>query len=199
MDYLELSIEEVKKQSNKLFNTIIKEYDYDLVIFIAKGSYLIASELSNLKNVPLIEIKAHRKGSILKKIIKPFLKLIPKKILLKIRIKEMNHQTKKFDSKRYINFNDKKYSKYLNAKKILIVDDSIDSGNTMLQVKEEINKLFRSEIKICVFNYMNNSIIKPDYHLYRDTMICGPWSNDSKYNKKFLKMYREWSKKEEVL
>lgn len=198
MKYLELSIENVKENSKKLYKKIIKDYNYDLVIFIAKGSYSIGKELANLNSVDLLEIFAAREGGKLKKIIKPLFKVIPKKILIKIREKEMKSSFHEQKSDRKVSFDKEIYSKYKNKKNILLVDDSIDSGNSILLTKKEIKDFFpKANIKVAVFNVMNKATLKPDYTLYKDMMICGPWSNDSKENKKHTRMYNEWRKKYE--
>ena len=85
MNYTELSIENVKEKSRGLYEKIIEEYKYDLVIFIAKGSYLIGQELSNLGDAPLLEIYATRKGGNLKKVLKPIIHKKYVKCQLKIK------------------------------------------------------------------------------------------------------------------
>ncbi len=193
MDYLELSIKNVKEKSRELYEKIVSEYDYDLVIFIAKGSYLIGKELSELNNVPLLEIFATRKGSKLKKVLSPFLKLIPKTILIKLREKEMNSTYHETNNDRTVSFDENIYSRYKDKNKILLVDDSIDSGNSIVLTKNEVKKYFENaDVKVAVFNVMNKATIKPDFCVYKDTMICGPWSNDSKEHKDNLKMYMKW-------
>jgi hypoxanthine phosphoribosyltransferase len=192
---MELSIENVEKKCNDLYNIINEQYDYELVIFIARGSYLIGKYLSELNDVPLLEIYATRKGGKFKKIIKPLLKIIPKKILIKLRKKEMKSSYHEINNDRQISFDEKKYSEYKSKKKILLVDDSIDSGNTMKLAKQAIEQYFdNADVKIAVFNVMSKATIKVDYYLYRDMMICGPWSNDSKECNKYLKLYNEWKK-----
>lgn len=195
MNYLELSIKNVEDKCNELYKKIINEYNYDLVIFIAKGSYIIGKNLSIMNNVPLLEIYASRKGGKLKKIIKPLFKFIPKKILIKLRSKEMKSSYHENNDERSVFFDEKMFSKYINCKKILLVDDSIDSGNSMILTKKEIQAFFKnSELKLAVFNVMKKSMIRADYFLYEDMMICGPWSNDSKENRKHDKMYKEWKR-----
>ncbi len=193
MNYLELSIENVKEKSRNLYEII--DYDYDLVIFIAKGSYLIGKELSEFNNVPLLEIFATRKGGKLKKILKPLFKLIPKKILVALRWKEMTSSYHEKNADRAVSFDENIFSKYKNKKKILLVDDSIDSGNSVILTKNALEKYFNnSQIKVAVFNVMSKSKIMPDYYLYKDMMICGPWSNDSKDNKRHILEYEKWKK-----
>lgn len=196
MNYLELSLKNVEEKSKDLFNKISeKEYNYDLVVFIAKGAYPIGKALSDIKSVPLLEISAKRKGGKLKSIIKPCLKFIPKKLLVKLREKEMNSSYHEVNKDREVKFNEEKFAEYVNSKKILLVDDSIDSGYSIIETKNALSNYFKdAEIKIAVFNVMSKSIVEADFTNYNDTMLNGPWSNDSKYNKDFLNMYKEWKK-----
>ena len=39
MEFIELSIEDLKETTKKLYNKVNKNYKYDLVIFVARGSY----------------------------------------------------------------------------------------------------------------------------------------------------------------
>ncbi len=197
MNYVELSIKNVEDKCNELYENIKKEYDYDLVIFIARGSYIIGKCLADLNNAPLLEIYATRKGGKLKKLIKPLFRFVPKKILIKLRSKEMNSTFHEKNEDRRVSFNEMIYSKHTDARKILIVDDSIDSGNSIKLTKSAISDYFKnSEVKVAVFNVMSKATINADYNLYQDMMICGPWSNDSKECNKHLKMYEEWKKSE---
>lgn len=194
MEYVELSLKDVKEKSKDLYNTIKQDYfEYELVIFIAKGSYLIGYELAELNKVPLLEIYATRKGGKLKNLIKPILKIIPKNILIKLRKKEMNSNFHERNNSREIIFNSNLFKEYKNCKNILLVDDSIDSGYSVLEAKKVLDKYFnKANIKVAVFNVMNKSIIGSDYNLFTNMMINGPWSNDSKYNSEFIKKYIEW-------
>ncbi len=199
MEYIELSLKSVKEKVNELNEIIVRNnYKYDLVIFIAKGSYPIAKSLSDNSGVPLLEISATRKGGKIKKILKPFMRIVPKKILISLRKNEMNSTYHEKNNERNIVFSEKKYQQYKNCKKILLVDDSIDSGHSIIEVRKELEKFFDNvEIKVAVFNVMNKSTIKPEFTLYEDTMICGPWSSDSKYYNTFIKEYKEWKKEYE--
>lgn len=193
MEYIELSIEDTKEKCAKLYDDIKKEYNYDLVIFIAKGSFLIGEELAKLNNVDMLEIFATRRGNKLKKYLKKSIKFIPKKVLIYFRKKEMNNDYHEKNSDRNIKYDKNLYSKYRKKRRILLVDDSIDSGNTIILVKKELENYFvDSQIRIAVFNTMSKSGFIPDYSIYKNTMICGPWSMDSKYNKVHMEKYKEW-------
>ena len=195
MKYIELSIDDVKKDTTKLHKKILKNYNYDLVVFIAKGSFVIGKYLSELNDVPLIEIKATRTGNKLKKIVSPLLKVIPKNIKKILREKEFNSDIHEKNIERKVIFNEKKYKKHKKCKRILLVDDSVDTGYSMKFCYEKIKEQIpNADIKIAAINYFKKSerIIKTDYYLYIDTMLNGPWSNDSKENKKHNDMYSKW-------
>ena len=70
----------------------------------------------------------------------------------------------------------------LNCKSILIIDDAIDSGKTMFVVNENIKRRFpKAKIKIAVISWtLNESIIKPDFYLYKNILVRFPWSLDFK-------------------
>lgn len=198
MNYVELSSKDVENKTAELYNKILStDYKFDLVIFIAKGSYTIGKKLSELGNCPLLEIKATRKGNKLKKIISPFLKLIPKKIKMYLRNKEVKSNVHEKNIERNVIYNIEKWSKYKECKNIILVDDSVDTGYSIKACKEEIERFFpNSNIKVAAFNYFEKSenIIKVNYSIYKEMMMNGPWSNDSKYHKEFLKEYDNWNK-----
>ncbi len=195
MNYIELSRKDVKKETKRLYDLITKEYEYDLVIFIAKGAFEIGIELGNLNQVPVLEVMAKRKGNKAKQCVKNFLKFLPKSIDKYLREKELKSNIHTKNSDRYISFNEKIFEKYKFCKKILIVDDSVDTGYTILQVRNTIHSFFNNcNIKIASFNYFKKALeeAKPDFYLFEDQIIKGPWSNDSKEYNIMLKNYYEW-------
>lgn len=197
MEYLELSIKNVKEKSIELANKMPN--NFDVVIFVAKGSFQIGKEISEYYNIPLLEIFAQRKVGKLKEVLKIFLKVIPNSIKKKLREKEINMNIHEKNTDREISFEKEIWKNYKQVENILIVDDSVDTGNSMLQVKDAVQNYFKeANITIAALNIFTKSEknIKTDYYIWKDTMLNGPWSNDSKYNKEFIKKYKEWKKKE---
>ena len=195
MKFLELSIKDLKKVNKELFEIVKKDYEYDCVIFIARGSFIIGKDLAEYNNVPLLEIFAKRKGGKIKKILRPLLSVLPNFIVVKLREKEVKSNYHAKNSDRFVSFDDKIWNKFKNVKKILVVDDSVDTGYSIKFVKEEIEKYFISaEVRVAALNYFEKSInvVKTDYYLYNDTMLKGPWSNDSSENKAYLELYNNW-------
>ena len=81
------------------------------------------------------------------------------------------------------------------GRRVLLVDDSIDTGNTIKQIVDYLKK-YELEIRVAGINIFSISeeVVKVDYYNYRDTLLNGPWSNDSKYYKKFIGDYIKWKK-----
>ena len=195
MNYQELSIKKLGKENKKLYEKISKDYKFDCVIFIAKGAYLIGKDLAEFANAPLLEIYASRKGGKLKKLLRPILQLLPEKLKVFLRKKEMTSNVHDKNPDRQISFDCNMWSKYKKCKKIIIVDDSIDTGYSALLVKDTVSEFFKkAEVKVAVLNHFEkaDNIFKPDYYLYKNTMLKGPWSNDSNENKEFLNEYEQW-------
>nr|WP_262916858.1 phosphoribosyltransferase domain-containing protein [Aestuariivivens insulae] len=65
---------------------------------------------------------------------------------------------------------------------ILIVDDAIDTGRTMHLVKNNLEEQFpEANIKIAVLSWtLEESIIKPDFYIFKNVLVRFPWSKDYK-------------------
>ncbi|PGT18404.1 MULTISPECIES: phosphoribosyltransferase [Bacillus cereus group] len=194
MNCIELSIRNLEIESKKLAVKIEKEFQPDVVIFIAKGSFLIGQTISEYLRVPLLEIHAVRKGNKLKEFIKPVIKIIPKSLKEYLRRKEIQSGVHNQNIDREIYFDKSKYEMG-KINKILVVDDSVDTGHTANQVVKYLGNIYsETEIKFASLNYFKDSvnIFSVDYSLYEDYILIGPWSNDSKYNKEFIGLYDQW-------
>lgn len=195
MNYLELSKKNVKEESNKLAKKIKLDFEPEIIVFVAKGAFYIGDEISKYFQIPLVEIKAQRKKGILKKIALPFINFLPPKIKQKLREFEIKSNMYNKNFERNISMEEEDLKKLLKYKRVLLVDDSIDTGNTIFQILKFLEK-YKLEIEIAALNVLTEAKekVKVKYYNYENFLLNGPWSNDSKYNKFFLEDYRKWRK-----
>jgi hypoxanthine phosphoribosyltransferase len=201
VDYFELSKKGVERNSLLLAKQVVDSWKkLDIVVFIAKGAYPIGRVISAQLNKPLLEIHASRKTSKIKKLVSPFLAIIPYGIKRRLREMEVRSGYHSHHSEREVWFNEKSWELHSGANRILVVDDSVDTGSTIVAVKAAIKSFFpHAEIKVAALNCFSfcSSDAQPDFVLWNDTMLNGPWSNDSKENKEFVLEY-EMAKKKKV-
>lgn len=196
MNYVELSIKSLSEKSSELGRMISDEYAPDVIVFIARGGYIVARQIQAVLGSKLIGANAARSGNKLKEHIVPILKLLPEKAKIFLRSVELNSGIHEKKTERKVELHNQ--INYVNQnihQKFLIVDDSIDTGYSMKAVYEEIKKLFHdSEIRCAALNVWDKSknIINADYVLYRNTIIKTPMSKDSKEYGEFLRIYDEY-------
>ena len=193
MEYIELSLEKSRKVTIELAEKIKKDYIPEVVVFVAKGAYQIGLDIGNYFDVPVLEIFAERHGGSLKKFLSPILKIIPRRIkscLRKIEVNSGFHK-KNIDRNVYWGYIPKECHNR-KFKRILLVDDSCDTGKTFAQCFSKIKDQFPdAEIKTAALNVFSDSfsVIRTNYYIYLDCMLSGPWSNDSKEHKAFIDNY----------
>ena len=197
MIYKELSILDVIKDSKQLAMSI-KE-DFQVIICVSKGGFMLGLELAKILNLPLLEIVSQRtKLSLVKKFGSSLLIILPKFLKVRLRKWEIKHNVHAKDASRNISFDETKWQRYKTEKNILIIDDSIDYGYTMQKVLEVVNNFFtQPNIKILTLNYMDFSFLKPDYYLYTNHMISYPLSEDNRDYKKFLEIFKQYHRKKD--
>ena len=186
MNYVNLSIKELQNESLKLARQIDQSFKPDIVIYIAKGGYLIGKIIADFFNVPCVGIHAERKGNSVKDILAPLLRLFPKwltKLLRQIELKSGVHKVVK-ERRVFFDIIDIKAVDMKGRKNILIVDDSVDTGYSMKNVLENIKLTFRGKVyvKTAAINVWSKSfsVFRVDFYRYKDTIIETPMSKDSK-------------------
>ncbi|WKW45649.1 phosphoribosyltransferase family protein [Myroides sp. JBRI-B21084] len=189
MKVITFNEKQLKEKAFELVNKI--DFQPHLIVGVLNGAQFFIDEFKSsqkFKDCHFSEIKLQRNSENIKK--KPFtaflLKHLPYFILNFLRNIE-SYKVKTTIKKssgtisKPINFN---YSSELpeNITKILIIDDAIDSGKTIQQVKNTLqNKFPNAQIKTAVFVCtLKNALIKPNYYLYQNVLIRFPWSKDFK-------------------
>ena len=195
MDCVMLSLKSLREESLKLAKTIEKDYTPDIVIYIARGGYLIGKEISDYFNVPCVGIHAERRGGGVKAIISPLLRILPQSVKRSLREMELNSGVHKVDKERNIFWDPMDAHLIKNNSgitNILLVDDSVDTGYSMLQVKDKIySDLGTVVIRTAAINVWSKSakVCETNYCNYKNFIIMTPMSKDSKEYPEFEKLY----------
>lgn len=195
MDYLELSLENLHLENIKLAKKIEVSYCPDIVVYIAKGGYLIGKDIADYFEVPCIGIHAEREGNAFKSKAAGLLRKMPRFLTKFLRELELNsglHNTVK-ERKVYWDLSNSFDENLEKSHHVLLVDDSVDTGYSMKQVVPFIQAQASPnvEIRLAAINVWQKSInvVQTDFYVYEDVILATPMSNDSSYHKKFLELY----------
>ena len=192
-DWVELSIQDVEQKSKTLAAIVSSTYTPDCVVFVARGGYLLGRSMAEFFAVPLAEISAKRCGGGLKKLIFPLLQLLPRSLSVMLRRKEFSSGVHKEHQERRIEFDVEQMEQLVGIpQRMLLVDDSVDTGHTILQCKHYLQQLYpECQIKVAALNVWSMSCerLTTEYTIWRDTILLGPWSNDSKEKQQHDQLY----------
>ena len=178
----------------KACDDLIEQFDcsFDLVVGIAEGGKLIAETIVQKLGLPLLLVKRQRLLTTGKNRMKGVFKYVPKTLLNVVRIAEnrfyefsLNKKNRK-DKSAEIQMltDDSSFLESLPIKNVLLIDDAIDSGATILDVEKFLQPR-RWNIKVAVITQtFNNPLRNADYKVYDKTLIRFPWSSDYRNAKK---------------
>lgn len=195
MQHLELSRKALEEQCSTWANNIKEVYQPDLIIYIARGGYLIGKQMKEVFQVPMIGVSTVRDGNGLKEKIGPLVAVLPnciRNLLISIEMKSNKHAKNTERKVRFLKGVEDVKDK--DIQKILVAEDSVDTGNSLQQAIKTIRTVFPdAEIKVASLNVWDKSksIAHVDYALYENTIIKSPMSKDSKEYKEFRETYRK--------
>lgn len=195
MEHLELTRKALEEQCNTWASNIKKSYQPDLIIYIARGGYLIGKQMKEVFQVPMIGVSTVRDGNSIKEKIGPIIAMFPnciRNLLISIEMKSNKHAKNTERKVRFLKGVEDVKDK--DIQKILVAEDSVDTGNSLQQAIKTIRTVFPdAEIKVASLNIWDKSksIVHVDYALYENTIIKSPMSKDSKEYKEFRNTYRK--------
>lgn len=191
MKHLALSIQNVKRDCIKLACEIEKSnFKPDCVIYIKSGGYLVGKELADYFNINLRGFRISRVGNNAKSKLSFILKILPKFVKIALRELEFKSGFHKKISKRVVT---EVENDLIKGRNVLLVDDSIDTGNTIIAAIDFLKKSYGNAINIKVVGLnkfkLSEGLVKTDYYVYEDSIIIYPWSKDSKEYRDFINLY----------
>lgn len=177
----------------ELAEKVKESYQPEVIVGIATGGLFVAQILSEQMNIPLVVVKKQRPMTKIKNKIRLdlFLKKFPYVVSNILRVLETKFNEYRFEkNKSNISYSDVSvewiegtFTSLSSFNKILIVDDSIDSGKTLYLVKQfiKMNLDDNVEIKMAVLNQtFKNPLVNPDFLLDKNVIYRFPWSKDTK-------------------
>jgi len=185
----------LKEYSHKLAKQVLNsDFKPDLIIGIKTGGIFVSrplyEKISEKFNTLYCELSLSRPLTNKKKKwqLYKLLKLLPYPLLNVLR----NIEVKLYEStkpKKYILnkqneilIDDKTIALIKKSENILLVDDAIDSGATLLEMKNKLLSINKySNIKIAVLTLTHkSSYINSDFFLFKRVLLRCPWANDYK-------------------
>lgn len=167
----------------------------DVIIGIATGGIYVSRPiqekfLNKDWNGKYYEVKLSRQSTDIKKKLKvgKILRLLPYFILNLLRNIEVFIMEKK-KSKSYDNSKENKieFSKELEStlktsKSVLLIDDAIDTGSTILAIKNVIKEInAHIDVKVAVLTVTHeHPFIEPDFMIFGRVILRCPWAEDYK-------------------
>ena len=146
----------------KLLNKYIQEENPDYIIPIASGGSKLFRLLGWQGKSMEIRIQ-HQRGA------QGFIQYLPRWVTKLLRQIDMNRKKTTARVEEV-----KGDLSLLRGKKVLILDDAVDTGVTL-----EIAKRYVPEAKIAVVNNIRGSKL-PDFDIYRGILVVFPWNLDYK-------------------
>ncbi len=198
MKVITLNPQELINSSRKLAHKVLSNGWYpDLIIGIKTGGLYVAEPLYDeisLQHKTLYNtISLSRPSTVKKKKFKvgKLLKLLPYSILNILRNLEVSFFELKKASQyeptreKEVYFNEELLHQINVSNQILLVDDAIDTGTTILAIKNRLLSLNPAlQIKVAILTTTHKSTyITADYSLYERVLLRCPWSEDYKEDK----------------
>ena len=187
---------EVQDDCRKWAEEIGQEYEPDAIVFIAKSGFLFAEAMAEKLQVPMADVSAGRPGNDGKDIIARIVPKMPRFLLAlalsskaQICYNRENSERNVVVSERLRKLCDRR------PKRVLVVDDSIDTGWTVLKVKEELARMMSdAEIRIAGYCVLTSSedMVRADYFRYKNRIVVTATSRYSAEYRFFLDEFEEW-------
>ncbi len=161
-------------------------FDYTLIAGIATGGWLVAQRMPSPRRVAVTK----RRGAHMarRKLLPALVARLPRRVNDMLRIAESRLyalKTRVFPPvPSHVEISPElaaELSREPNGR-ILIVDDAVDSGATLLSVVEAVRKIVpEAEIRTAVITVTPpDAVITPDWSLYREgTIVRFPWAPDN--------------------
>jgi hypoxanthine phosphoribosyltransferase len=163
-------------------------YDPDLIVGVQQGGADVARQMqaSGLFRAKTCLVSASRPSSMNKRLVRldALLGRLPRLLLDRLRIVEHRariwHHAAAGSTERAVQIPDQALAAFATALRILIVDDAVDSGETLRAVTSEIRRVSTAQIRTAAITVtFPEPLVEPDFVLERNVLMRFPWSLDA--------------------
>lgn len=196
MEFIEYSLASLCREATRLANLVREDgYRPDCVAYLARGGWVIGEVVANYFSIPIIELSVQRSGSLMKEKSSGLLRRLPRSLRKALREREvavrlfsgqadgLRHEALRLTSR---------YSVPSGILRVLLVDDSADTGHSMAVALEELSLIFPdAEIRTAVINAfaIAEDNVHIDWRLCENCLLGTPSSKDNREYDKFIKLY----------
>jgi hypoxanthine phosphoribosyltransferase len=188
-----LNLHDIDDLTNKIAERIRSlDFSPSCILYIDRAGKYIGLKLASLFCVKCFGISASREGSKVKNFVQPFLRFLPETIahyLRKVELGSGFHSLRKSRNVKFI------HSAPSKNDYIVVVDDAVDTGYSMLRVLEFLESLGydRKNILTAVITVTGrHPVFLPDVYLY-EYLITFPWSIGSRHYDEYIEFERQYS------
>jgi hypoxanthine phosphoribosyltransferase len=159
------------------------DYNPDLVVTIASGGDYVGANIFG--TVTHVSVRCGRRGTPAKKksvLLNRFVKHLPRRVNDVLRMVEARILSLRKPKLVDISLSEDVKRKLVAAERVLVVDDAVDSGATLIAVLDAVYKAAgSSKVRSAAITVTTEKpMVMPDYFLYHDeTLIRFPWSIDA--------------------
>lgn len=180
--------EEFTARCHALSGMVGCSYTPDLIVGVLAGGAEVAAQVQRVSqfDAALCLVGTARPSSELKRriFLERLVGRMPTRVLDCLRIAEHRVRERRFssgtESARSVWIPDDATLAMVGAKRILVVDDAVDTGRTMRAVVDEIRRVSAAEIRTAAITVTFHSpLIDPDFALEHGVLMRFPWSMDA--------------------
>ena len=190
-----ISLNNLKSSSIELAKRVQEDSSFspDCILYVERAGRFIGKYMAEELKIPAVWAKAKRSGQESKSQASSFLQKLPNFVCGILRWIEIHLNIHKVSKERSVEISPE-ISKYHN---VVIVDDALDTGNSIMQIIEALENIgfSREQLKVAVFNTSCERYLiqdaSPNYLLYRNTILRFPWSSDSEDHDLYWALYEQ--------
>jgi hypoxanthine phosphoribosyltransferase len=186
----EIALDDLENLTETLLNQIrSSHFEPDVVVYLETGARLLASHFLRLTGVQAIPLTIQRSGNRSKARIAFLLRIFPR--VIKNGLRRIERRVGSQGSNKRTLAPAPEVD--LSGKRVLILDDAADSGQSLLIAKQWVLQrgAVAREIRVAVVTVTQSRAKEiVDFWIY-DQLCRFPWSSDSREREKYLRFYEQ--------